>query len=667
MAHRLGLVYKEESLKRLKPRHTYSFLHKTFQYLAASYIVHNLRASVFHVPEQMKFYDVTHKFRKVFLFVCGILREEASILFTQIGGTLRKDWEWSECSRDEASFFTEIWKESGNAERMANTLCSILPFPRVLHVRKHHHEELINVLEACTRFSKVKTPAEVHVAVPSGFQVVKNIQRVLAGVPNVKTLILPAVNCSIDRADVGEVLRASKTLEKVTFTLSAEHGEGWASTLDVGLGADSSLSSVGLRIEGMLTQSALQAVETSLFNKFLSILSITICGDVQNSLAKTLVRGLAGKGPVKFLDLCVNGNLSFDGAYLLEEGILRNGSLRNVRVSVNGELPVNWQAVGENLHGKLAEKGVVSAIHPNTFSIVKGSQVTNLNRMLLPKTHLVQQNVTLNVWGELSGDGSKAVCEVLLNTPVSHLTLNIHGQLTHEILRCTARCVKEQEKPSSITINSWVQMTEKENSLINELGLDINPSVSLNVCETGALLRESTDSEVSSTDEPSSLFAFFEEAEKVSSKSLSLTINLMPSTSQFSLYELGHGLKKVTSLNSLTLAINRYSDIDSLWPYDLGKALAESTSLNSLTLAINIYSDTGSLWRYKFGKALAESTSLNSVTLAINNYSDSDSHSQWGYGFLYGLEKMKSLTEYNFTFNIYGKCKPQSFVKIVEK
>ena len=52
VARRLGLVYKEESLKRLKPRHTYSFLHKTFQeYLAASYIAHNLRASVFHVPE----------------------------------------------------------------------------------------------------------------------------------------------------------------------------------------------------------------------------------------------------------------------------------------------------------------------------------------------------------------------------------------------------------------------------------------------------------------------------------------------------------------------------------------------------------------------------------------------------------------------------------------
>jgi len=123
----------------------------------------------------------------------------------------------------------------------------------------------------------------------------------------------------------------------------------------------------------------------------------------------------------------------------------------------------------------------------------------------------------------------------------------------------------------------------------------------------------------------------------------------------------------VTSVNSLTLAINIYSETYSSWPYALGEALAERTSLKSLTLAINIYSDIGSFSAYALREALAESTSLKSLTLAINIYSDSDSHSQWGYEFLYGLEKMKSLTEYNFTFNIYGKWKPQSFVKTVEK
>ena len=661
VARKLGLIYKEESLKRLKPRHTYSFLHKTLQeYLAASYIAHNLLASAFHVPEQMKYFEVFLKFRKVFLFVCGILREEASILFTQIGDTLQKDWDWSRCSDVEASFFSEICKESGNAERMANTLCSFLPFPRVLHVSTDQHKALINVLKACAGFSKVQTPAEIHVAVTSGFEVVKNIQRVLAGVPNVKTVILPAVNYSIDRTEVDEVLRASKTLEKVSFTLSAVRGEGWASALDVGLGADSSLSSVGLEIYGILNHSALQAVENLLLNKCLPSLTIAVYGDVQESLVKALAGGLAGKSTVNFLDLCVNGNLSFDGAYLLEEGILSNGSLTNLKISVNGELPVNWQGVGENLHAKLAEKGVVSSIYPNTFSKVKGSQVTSLNRMLLSETDLVQQNVTLNVWGDLSGDASKALCEVLLHTPVSHLTLNIHGQLTDEILCCTARCVKEQEKRSSITINSWIEMTEKEKNLVNELGLDKNPSVSLNVCGTDAPLKKSSDRE--SSEELISLSDFFAKPGIVSSKSLSLTINIMPGTSRLWIKELGPALKKVTSLNSLTLAINFYVKAGSIWPFQLGGALAESTSLNSLTLAINIYNETGiRLWPYLLGKALARRTSLNSLTLAINNYSDSDSDSDRE------LENIKFLTECNFTFNICGKCKPQSFVKIVEK
>ena len=692
VARRLGLVYKEESLKRLKPRHAYSFLHKTFQeYLAASYIAHNLRASVFHVSEQVKFYDVKGKFRKVFLFVCGILREEASILFTQIGGTLQEDWDWSNCRNDAASFFTESWKESGNAERMANTLCSFLPFPRVLHVSQCYQEELINVLEACVGFSKVQTPAEVHVEVDSCLQGLKNIQRVLAGVPNVKTLTLPPegvrVRDSIDRAKFGEFLRASKTLEKVTFILSADCGEGWASALDVGLGADSSLSSVDLIIGGMLTQSALQAVETLLFNKYLSTLSITICEDVQKSLAKTLARGLAGKGAVKFLDLCVIGKLSFDGAYSLQEVILRNGSLRNVKVSVHGELPPNWQGIGENLHAKLAKKGIVSSMYPNTFSEVKDSQVTYLNR-LLSKSHLVQQDLTLNLWGELSGDASKAVCEVLLHYPVSHLTLNIHGQLTDEILRCTARCVKEQETPSSITINAWVlQMTEKENNLINELGLDKNPLVSLNVCGFSEPLKESRDSEVISSNNPRSLNAFFMKAGKVSSKSLSLTVILMPDTSSFWLDELGNGLKKITSMNSLTLAIdcadgnstravelgealvksnslksltlafNYYGDETCFWVAALVSGLAKGTSLNSLTLTFSIYGDDGYFSAYELGEHLAKSTSLNSLTLALNIYSDPSP--SWLGDFGESLAERSSLNSLTLAFNIY--CDPSRF------
>ena len=53
--------------------------------------------------------------------------------------------------------------------------------------------------------------------------------------------------------------------------------EDWASALDARLGADTSLSSVGLRIDGILNQSALQAVENLLFNKCLSSLTMYVC------------------------------------------------------------------------------------------------------------------------------------------------------------------------------------------------------------------------------------------------------------------------------------------------------------------------------------------------------------------------------------------------------
>ena len=140
----------------------------------------------------------------MFLLVFGVLREEASILFTQIADTLQKEWDWSKCSREAASFFTDSWKESGNAERMADTLCLFLHFPRVLHVSEYHHEDLINNLEACAVFSKVQTCAEVHVTIPRGLEVHKNIQRVLAAVINAKALIFAAVWYSIDRVEVGK-------------------------------------------------------------------------------------------------------------------------------------------------------------------------------------------------------------------------------------------------------------------------------------------------------------------------------------------------------------------------------------------------------------------------------------------------------------------------------
>ena len=144
--------------------------------------------------------------------------------------------------------------------------------------------------------------------------------------------------------------------QKSTFALFADVRKGVSKVPDFGL------SSVRLRICGSLGSSSLQDVENLFLDKCLSPLSITVCGDEQESLIEALARGLEGESVVKFLDLSVNGKFSSRGAYLLEKGILRNRSLTNIKVPVNGELPENWQAVANNLRAQFAEKAIVSEI-----------------------------------------------------------------------------------------------------------------------------------------------------------------------------------------------------------------------------------------------------------------------------------------------------------------
>ena len=134
VARELGL-YKEESLKRLKPQHEYCFLHKTFQeYVAAAYIAEKLVNQQFNVFEHISFFDLVTKYPQVFIFVSGMLGEKATVLLTQIGEELKKDdWDWNKhCSEEEATFFMESFDESGHPEQTAASLCKVLPFPKVI-------------------------------------------------------------------------------------------------------------------------------------------------------------------------------------------------------------------------------------------------------------------------------------------------------------------------------------------------------------------------------------------------------------------------------------------------------------------------------------------------------------------------------------------------------
>ena len=187
VSRHIGLLYKEESLKRLTPQHEYYFLHKTFQeYLAAAYVAHKLRRSQLNLFERFSFDDLVDKYRQVFLFVSGILGMEASVLFAQIGEELKNQegWNWYKCrvvkktslpdldidlepflerGLATATFLTESFNESGHAEKMADTLCSYIPFPQQVDADLSSEDtcNIFHVLEACKSFRNLPKPVKL--------------------------------------------------------------------------------------------------------------------------------------------------------------------------------------------------------------------------------------------------------------------------------------------------------------------------------------------------------------------------------------------------------------------------------------------------------------------------------------------------------------------------
>ena len=746
VARELGFIYKEESLKRLKPQHEYCFLHKSFQeYLAASYVAHNLQGNKFNVFEHLNFDVVIKKFPQVFVFVCGILREQANILFAQIGEKLKSEWDWLECSQEAANFFIESWSESGNAEGMANTLCSFMPFPRVVHLSirfmmqpTDSNLNLFRVLMFCRRFSKVEAPDTIHLKAfffyyrpiagsfmardvaslsnlksldcSTTFFVVKMAQglfQILPDLASLTELSVPDVPEMTDWGIVTEALRTSKTLETVGCVLVGARGEGWARALHAGLCADTPLSSVHLTICGPMSETALQALENLLLNKSLSSASITVEGDMPDSLAVTLARALADQTALKVLELRVNGKLSFCCANFIERGIVINSSLNNLVFSLRGERPDNWQETVGNLNVRLAEKSTVSfAIYPNTFSQVTATQLTDFLPCVIKYGFFEQESVTLNVWGELTVDGAEALYNALPCPLACHPTLNIHGKLVDDFLHCTARHVEKQKPLCPITINTWDQLTNEGKALFKELELDKNPAVTLNVCDVHVPSDESGDHKIESIDNPASLIELLEEAENTgkenltviinvqsddslcddsddsscddsddstdrswndslhlrsarncSLKSLTLTINnFSPRSTGLSPTLIGC-LEGCKSLKSLTLTLNEYNELHGGYAQFVREHLGSITSLISLTLTLNIYTRVVHDTSYFELDDIPDDDfvpyfSLNSFTLTINDFC---SRGDWGPQLDELWPNCKSLTAFNLTLNNCGE------------
>ena len=708
VARELGILYKEESLKRLKPQHEYYFLHKTFQeYLAAWYIAHKLRKNQFDVFEHLDFDDLVEKYPQVFVFVCGILGEEASILFGQIGKKLQSSggWDWLKCSVAAATFFIESFSESGNAELMAVTLCSFIPFPLHLEIDMYVPDgnpgvyplSVINswepflcelqdfpngfmkVLKACNNF-ELQKPVELFIgfgrdynawervhmtnfvqccphlttlSITDYYEMTTEVADALFNVLSASTSllsftlkVLPGISFDVP-AVIGKGLAAVKSLTTVAFELPGCCGEAWVNALETGLSADTPLASVVLKLCSM-SDTAIKAVEKLLSNKSLASLSLLILGDMQDLLAASVGKGLQGQTFLKTLNIRVEGKLSFSGANFLTGGLLENRSLNDLKLFVHGEVPENWEAVVENLH--FTKKWHVSpGFHPNTCSKVNENQTAHFRPVVVENGLVPEQHLTANIWGELSCEGAAALCEVLTRSTLSSLTLNVHGKLTENITICIARHLELHKTLSSLTVNIWDELITKVNTVLHRLSKN-NLTVTINVPKVPKVADESCNGHDISIDNPTSLTTLFTKVKDTGNDELCLTVNINNDVDWMPC--LRYCLAENTSLNALTLTIKDNRDTPGVWKYGLGNGLAENTSLNALTLTIYTYGDVSDVWGCGLGGGLAKNTSLNALTLTINNYSGMSG--EWLDGLGDGLAENTSLNALTLTINNYG-------------
>ena len=651
VARELGLLYKEESLKRLKPQHEYCFLHKTFQeYVAAAYIAEKLVNRQFNVFEHISSFDLVTKYPQVFIFVSGMLGEKATVLFTQIGEELKKDdWDWNKhCSEEEATFFIESFDESGHPEQTAASLCKVLPFPKVITLESYegYNFFFLGLLMACKSFSNLQTPVELHadtIFLEEGVGGVLNYIESCPQLTIVSVVFHEESLMSFDRdrlckwfsatkslseftlkfrdltipeesdllVQIVHGLASCRTLTKATFSLPGHaYSEGFFNALETGLAP---LTSVGLEVRGSMKYTATRALQNFLSNKSLNSVSLCIVGGVMDVLVAAVSEALARQTVLKYLDLHFRGPLSSSSASFLEKGLMENSSLNNIRLYVNGELPGNWHSVVENL--RLAKKSpVCCSIYPNTCN-----NVTNYYfRPVLVwerEGFNVNQHLTVNVWGVMSSEATEALCEVLAPSSITFFTLNLHGNLTSEVAKSIARCLEGNTRLSSLSINVWGELTTEGGIVLSRLS-ENNSGVRLNVHDVRIGPDESNNVLVSTTDNLAALRAFFTQVKDRKEK-VSLTINKSSDGTKKWTSCLGDALAENETLTSLDLTVNCFI-VDASLGEDVGESLLQSRSLTSLSLTFNC-SDMKEGWECNLAECLTKMASLTTLSLELND------------------------------------------------
>ena len=716
VSRHVGLVYKEESLRRLMPQHEYYFLHKTFQeYLAAAFIADKLQGNELRLFERLSFLELVEKYREVFLFVSGILGRDANILFTQIGEELKKwgEWDWVSFEQsgvvtvddregeeiwvdweiddedrgwEAATFLTKSFSESGHAEKMAETLCSYIPFPPHVQIELSDDKfgNIYHVLDACKTFSNLQKPVRLTVhdsytqrisdqTVAEYIQSCSQLQTLsivtsamtsslanalyngLSGNMTLSEFTLEL--CGIIPCDtavvIGELLATQKSLKNVEFTLVWMQGEAWASAIETGLSADTLLSSVALHFRGSMSDTAVHGLGKLSSNKALTNFSLNIYGDMQDSVAALISDGIAQQTALKTFSLKVDGKLSGFGANNLKRGLLENRSLNNLKVTVLGKVPSNWQSFAENI--RLAKKvSVTLSVYPDSCSRITHNQLAYFcpGPPVVDKGLQTKRHLTVILWGELSADGAETLCDVLVRAPLTSVNLRVNGKLNNSVANCIARYFRRRKTVFSLTIDVWGKLAPETVTFLQGLSGN-NAVVEVKVRDVCVVPDELCKSLDVSIDNIASLTPVLYRIKDIREEKVTLKIINDDVTCKEWTHLLGNALAENTTITALDLTINNYvTNVSSDLRKELGESLLKSSSVKILNLVINNHNNIAEGWECSLLNSLAKLASLTTLSLVIDNRGNMKTIGEEGLGD--SLMAMKSLSTLSVIISANG-------------
>ena len=715
----VGLLYKEESLRRLKPQHEYYFLHKTFQeYLAAAFIAHKLRENQLSLFERLSFHELVKKYREVFLFVSGILGRDASILFTQIGEELKNwgEWNWDTCTQygvvtmddrereenwdnwysddeedrgwEAATFLTESFSESGHPEKVAETLCSYIPFPTEakidLEPRSGNDESgnIYHVLDACKTFSNLQKPVRLTVYDSSSGRNFsdKTVATFIQSCSQLESLTIfssamtsglayalhnglfgntTLSEITVQESDsipydaaiaIGELLAARRALRKVTFHLDRVSGETWASAIETGLSADTLLSSVAISFRGSLNDTAIHGLGRLLSNEALTTFSLTFYGVMQDSVAAVISNVIAQQTALKSFSLNTFCNLSGFGANDLKRGLLKNHSLNDLKMTVLGKVPSNWQSLVESI--RLDKNvSVTFDFYPDSCSRITHNQLAYFcpDPDVVEKELRTKQHLTVILWGELSADGAEALFEVLVRAPLASVTLRVHGKLNNSVADCVARYVRRHKTLPFMTIDVWGELAPGTRSFLQGLS-STDQTVEVKVHDVCVLPEESCNAFSVSIDSIASLKPVLHKIKSASVEKINLKIINDDGASKDWTHLVGEALAENTTVTALDVTINNYmTNVTADFGKDLGESLLRCSSMTVLNLAINNYTKMAEGWGCSLVKSLSKLASLTTLSLAIDDHGEVRTVVEESLGD--GLMAMKSLSTLSVVIN----------------